>query len=72
MIQLLIDPVENCLCVVETKQQRTRTTLLLRGKQMMAARDRACSLTESFGAQDLAANRANEFFPGSSIAGAAK
>jgi hypothetical protein len=39
---------------------------------MMPACDGARSLTKSFGAQDLAANRANEFFAGSSIARAAK
>jgi hypothetical protein len=39
---------------------------------MMAPGDCARALTKSLGAQDLAADRANEFFAGSSIARAAK
>jgi hypothetical protein len=39
---------------------------------MMPAGDRARSLTKSLGAQYFAADRANEFFAGSSIARAAK
>jgi hypothetical protein len=72
MIQLLIDPIQNQLRVIETDQQRARAALLLRGEQMVPASNRACTLTESLGAQHFTANRANEFFAGSSIAGAAK
>jgi hypothetical protein len=72
MIQLLVNPIENKLRVVEAQQQRARTTLFLGWEEMMTAGDRARSLTKSFGAQDLTADRANELLAGSSIAGAAK
>src|SRR3954462_8045807 len=43
-VQFLIDSVENRFGVVESEQQWTHTTLLLRWKQMVAARNRASSL----------------------------
>jgi hypothetical protein len=72
MIQLLVHSIENQFRVVEAQQQRARATLFLGGEQMMTPGNRARALAKSFGAQHLAADRANEFLAGSSIAGAAK
>jgi len=72
MIQFLVDSIEDYLRVIEPDQQRARSTLFLRREQVMTAGNRARALPKSFRAQHLAANRANEFFAGSSIAGAAE
>jgi hypothetical protein len=72
MIQFLVDSIEDYLRVIEANQQRARATLLLGGEKVMAAGNRARAFPKSFGTQHLAANRANEFFAGSSIAGAAE
>ncbi len=63
-VQLVIDPIEDVPRVLEPEQQRTRAALLLRRQEVMAARDCACSLTKSFGAQHFAANGTDEFFAG--------
>jgi hypothetical protein len=72
VIQFLVDSIEYFLGVIESYQQRAGTTLFLCRKQMMAASNRPRALAKSLGAKHLAANRANELFAGSPVAGAPK
>jgi len=49
-IQLVVDAVEDIPRVLEPHEQRPNTSLLLRGKKVMPARDGARSFTEPLGA----------------------
>jgi hypothetical protein len=44
----VIDPIEDVPRVLKPEQKRTGAPLLLRRQEVMAARDRACSLAKSF------------------------
>jgi hypothetical protein len=63
-IQLVVDAIEDIPRVLESEEQRSYASLLLRGEKVMPTCDGTRSFTESLGAQHFAANRADEFLAG--------
>jgi len=64
VVQLLIDAVENSLCVLESEQQRTGAALLLRGEQVVSARDRARPFAQALETKYFATDWTNKLFAG--------
>jgi len=60
----VIYPIENTPGVLEAEQKWAHATLLLRWKEVMAARNSARSFPKSLRAQNFATNGTDEFFAG--------